>query len=176
MVVFLPFQYLYHRECNLLVDCLRYWRRYSAPSPRIIHIYTGIFLTVWSDLPAIFRVGTLRSRIESSCGRVFSRSRTCIIVCVLSLLIPYIFYVGDTLLCLYPYIHLRADFDCLSRPSSHILSRTSEEEYRIFLWSDFSCSEIFIIEGVLSWSIPYIIYVGSLLLCIDPYIHLREYC
>ena len=88
MVGFCPFQDFYHRVCILLVYSLRCWRTFSAPSPISVHISAGILLTVWSDLLAIVRVGHLRRRIESSCGRFFPFKY--LYYCVCTLLVDFI--------------------------------------------------------------------------------------
>ena len=84
---------------------------------------------------------------------------------------------GAPLLCIDPYIYMWAGC-CLSETTS----------WPYFEWylrggvSNLPVVQIFprsgtcIIEGVLSWSIPYIVDVSALLLLIDPYIYLRADC
>ena len=136
----------------------------------------GQIVDCLDDFQAIVKVRPLGRRIESSCGRILPVPRP-ISYSVYSLgQLPTLFASvlrSFTSNCTYI---LGRIVDCLSRPSSHSSSGTFGGAYLIFLWSYFARFKTCIINCVLSWSIPYILYVGAPLLCLDPYIHLRVYC
>ena len=120
-------------------------------------------------------VGPSRRRIESSCGRIFPVPRPVLL---------YVYSLGRFLALLSSALRSFASIytyicgqivDCMSRPSSHSSSGTFEEAYLIFLWLDFCRSNTCIIEAVFSWSITYVVVIGSLLLFLDPYIYIRAY-
>ena len=148
------FRDLYYCVFILLVGSLHYLRRWSLPLPWYIHIYVGILLTVWADLPAIVRLGPLRRLIESSCGRIFPVPR----LVLSSVYSPFQFLILFTsVICSFSLIHTyicRNIVDCLSQPFSHISSGTFKKAYWILMWSDFARLKTCIIKCVLSWSIP----------------------
>ena len=167
---------MYHRGCILLVNSLRCWRRCSVPTPRSIHISADRLLTVWADLISIVWVVPLGRHFESSCGCIFPVPRpVSSIVYSLGRLFTLLALVLRSFSSIHKYI-CGCIVDYLIRPSSHSWSGTFEEEYWIFLWSYSSCPNICIIEGVLSFSISYIVYIGDPLLSLDLYIHLRADC
>ena len=53
---------------------------------------------------------------------------------------------------------------------------TFKGAYLIFMRSDFARSKTCILEGVLFWSILYVVGVGAPLLRLESYIYLREDC